>query len=285
MDALLQEKEGNIRLYRMPSVPQLPLIGQEGMEYASLDEGGSSPEQEHKSLGHPTHTRNVAGDLPLHAPRAGFAPATARSHIATVTRTDSSAAAVAGVGKALSDYEEPDSPGLRHTISRGADRRISGHYSPDISRSASRPASVYGQEHDHGIPEIGLQVPMYPNAGDVQAPSPAPSALPSTGIGFFNNSSRTSVSSAARRKSAQGGPPGSYGLHGHGAIQQHDNFEKSWYQKHPDEFIKEKQGAYGPGLGAQRGEWAMSSEELNKLVRESTRGLGFGMSLLLADAF
>lgn len=264
----------------MPSVSQLPLIGQEGMEYASLEEAGSSPEQEHKKLGNPTYTRNIAGDLPLHAPKASLAPVTARDQIAPVTRTDSSAAADADVGKAHSDYDEPDSPNLRRTISRGADRQVSNH-SPDLSRSTSRRASVYGTEHEHGIPEIGLQVPMYPNAGDVQAPSPGPgAAMPSTGVGFFNNSSQASVGSASRRKSTQGFhvPPGSYGLHGHG-VQQHDKFEKSWYQKHPEEAAKEKQGAYGPGLGAQRSEWAMSSEELNKLVREH-RGIGFGKNTI-----
>ena len=239
------------------------MIGQEGMEYASL-EGSLAKQASGKGDSQsPSETRNVASDLPLHAPKASASPMAAKQRIAQVTRTDSSKAAVAGVGKAHTDYETPD----RSEIP-------AEHARPSSTYPAERPDSAQASsvdpehEHEHGIPEIGLQVPMYPNAGDVQAPTPGPSTAPlSTGVGFFNNAATPQES---RRRSAQGFhvPPGSYGLHGHGMGPQ-DKFEHAWYQKHPDELVKEEHGAYGPSLSAERPEWAMSSDELNKLVYES----------------
>lgn len=94
--------------------------------------------------------------------------------------------------------------------------------------------------------EGGTRVPMYPNAGDVQAPSP----------------------SLSRSKQADPSlPPGSYGLHGHNADSR-SPFEQAWYKKHPEELAREKMAA--------RPDRALSSEELNQLVKNSTRQAGLG---------
>lgn len=61
------------------------------------------------------------------------------------------------------------------------------------------------------------------------------------------------------------------GRYGHGVVP-HDRFEKAYYEKHPELFKKEL-GQYGEG----RPEWAMSSEDLNKIVRDTaSRGAGLG---------
>ena len=52
----------------------------------------------------------------------------------------------------------------------------------------------------------------------------------------------------------------------------HDRFEKAYYKKHPDLFKKEL-GQYREG----RPEWALSSDDLNKIVRDTaSRGAGPG---------
>lgn len=236
-------------LPRRPPSVDLPSIGQEGNEYSSMDQPVGS------DSGSPEQTRNVAADLPMHAPTASLPRSTAKDRISTVTRTDSSQAAAAGVGKARSE-EEKEIP--QHPL------RVRASFNRS-NQSLGRPASVHEAENEHGIPVIGLQVPMYPNAGDVQAPSPAPSATPhSAGIGFFNDGSNRNHH---RRRSSRHefGPPGSYGMH-HGDPK--DQFERAWYQKHPDEFVKETHRQYDPGHP--RGEWALSSDDLNKLVHGST---------------
>ena len=173
-------------LPRRPSSVALPSIGQEGSEYAEVftapEELGSSP----------TQTRNVANDLQLHAPKPSLPQSSATARVSAVTRTDSSQAAAYGIGKsASSDDKDPGSRGLKTKAS------FASHASNGTER---RPSSV---ESDHGIPEIGQRVPMYPNAGDVQAPSPAPFAQPySPGIGFHNDGSKPRHH--GRRTSARG---------------------------------------------------------------------------------
>jgi hypothetical protein len=113
---------------------------------------------------------------------------------------------------------------------------------------------------------------MYPNAGDVQAPSPSP---------YLEQGSQRQGRNHHRSRSARDSslPPGSYGLHGHG-VPHADKFEKAWYDKHPDEFAKEE-GQYGPGVGTPRPDWALSSDDLNKIVRgpsRSSSGLGKNIS-------
>ena len=256
---------------RPPSV-NLPSIGQEGNEYASFD----TSSVEEKKPRSPEQTRNIAPDLPMHAPKASVPQSTATTRIATVTRTDSSQAAAAGVGKARHDDDkEPESRSLsmRASFNRSNQSLHTG--------STPRPGSVHEPEHDeHGIPVIGMQVPMYPNAGDVQAPSPSPYAQThSAGIGFFNDGTQTAPRHHGRRRSSRHefGPPGSYGLHGHGLhghVEPKDKFEKAWYQRHPEELDKEVHRRYDPGHPLP--EWALSSEDLNKLIHANDGGPGFG---------
>lgn len=160
----------------LPSRPAsivLPSIGQEGNEYADLlgasEELGTSPPQ----------TRNIANDLKLHAPKPSLPTSSAKQRVSTVTRTDSGQAAAFGIGKAAIDDKDPASRPLKAKAS----------FASEKSNGTERPPSSL--ESEHGIPEIGQRVPMYPNAGDVQAPSPAPFPQPyAPGIGFHNDGSK-----------------------------------------------------------------------------------------------
>jgi hypothetical protein len=247
---------------RPPSVT-LPSVGQEGSEN---EHATPAPEEQADPL-QEAKTTNVAHGLPLHAPKASLPVATAKQRIAAVTRTDSSQAAALGIGKAHSNASETD---LGHTLTRSSSRQ---------SQTKSRPPSLYKQDtietlEELGIPNIGLQVPMYPNAGDVQAPTPSPGMPPpSTGIGFFNNGGGSvTPRHHSRTKSGRDvfhGPPGSYGMHGHG-VNKTDPFEKAWYDKHPEALARATKGEYGPAISEDRKEWALSSEELNKLVHTNS---------------
>jgi hypothetical protein len=253
-------------LPRRPSSVTLPSIGQEGNEYAEVF---GVPEDPANS---PTQTRSVANDLHLHAPKPSLPVSSAKQRVSTVTRTDSNQAAALGIGKASSDDAEPQARSLKAKAS----------FASQTSNSTERPPST--SDGEHGIPEIGQRVPMYPNAGDVQAPSPAPFAAPyAPSVGFHNDGSKPRHH--GRRTSGRGFemPPGSYGLHGHGIIP-NDRFEKLYYEKHP-ELLKKECGQYGGALGDGRGEWVLSSEDLNKIVRETaSRGAGLG-KYGLADLF
>jgi hypothetical protein len=161
-------------LPRRPSSVALPSIGQEGNEYdeifAAAEELGTSPPQ----------TRNVANDLKLHAPKPSLPVSSAKARLSTVTRTDSGQAAAFGIGKAGSDDKDASSRSLKAKAS----------FASQTSNGTERPPSS-NADSEHGIPEIGQRVPMYPNAGDVQAPSPAPFAQPyAPGIGFHNDGSK-----------------------------------------------------------------------------------------------
>jgi len=238
---------------RPPSV-DFPTVGEEGNEYGQIEEHLHTQDIEESTP--LEQTKSVAGDLPLHAPKASLPASTAKSRIQTVTRTDSQQAAAAGIGKAVSE----------------------DHIGHTNSSQPSRPTSLYSNDfadiEEQGIPEIGLQIPLYPNAGDVQAPSPAPAMFAShnTGTSLTPQSGRqTPLRHHTRTKSGRdvfNGPPGSYGLHGHG-VNMSDPFEKDWYQKHPDDMEKEAQGEYGPAISETRKEWALTSNELNKLVHTS----------------
>lgn len=266
---------------RPPSV-SLPSIGQEGSEYADvLYEGTEDQDVYQHDSNEPTQTRNVGSDLPLHAPRPSFSDSTAKARVSGVTRTDSVQAAAAGIGKIPTpvgaDDKDPHLRSLQSRASRGSFSR------PDSSLSTERPGSGQAGEGDHGIPEIpgvGQRVPMYPNAGDVQAPSPSPfpQTVPS-GIGFHNQGSKPRHHGRTRSgREVFHGPPGSYGLHGHGSATNADQFEKAWYDKHPEAAEREGHGQYGPGIIGGRGEFALSSEDLNKIVRDTAnRGSGFGI--------
>ncbi|KAF2828827.1 hypothetical protein CC86DRAFT_454489 [Ophiobolus disseminans] len=245
-----------------PPSTSLPGLGEEGNEYASFEDlsrtlTGDSVGDAH---GSPQQTKNIAGDLPLHAPKASVPASTAKSRIQTVTRTDSSQAEAAGFGRLAAD-------------DKAAKTGRSG------SSLGSRPSSIYNEKDEHGIPEIGVQVPMFRNAGDVQAPSPAPFAQPSSaGVGFHN---KTSGRHHGRTKSGREifhGPPGSYGMHGHGKISQHD-FEQKWYERHPEDLKREKAGEYGPHIQENRKEYHWRGDKLEELVHGAgADGVGLGTS-------
>ena len=237
----------------------LPSIGQEGNEYA---QAFSSAEELGKS---PTQTRNIANDLQLHAPKPALAKSTAKERVSAVTRTDSGQAASFGIGKASSnDDKDPASRSLKQRASFASQKS-------EVSMGIERPSSA---ESDHGIPEIGQRVPMYPHAGDVQAPSPSPHQQPfAQGIGFHNDGSKPKHHHRKHSAREHDLPLEAYGRHGH-QVQphHHDRFEKAYYEKHP-EIYKRELGQYGEG----RPEWAMSSDDLNKIVRDTaSRGAGPG---------
>lgn len=252
-------------LPKRPSSVNLPSIGQEGSEYESFYEGQEEASEDSQGAGvSPHETRNIGNDVKLHAPKPALPTSSAKARIATVTRTDSKQAAAAGIGKAHSDDSDSQTRSLKAKASFA---------SQDSHASTERPMSVHAGDDEHGIPEIGQRVPMYPNAGDVQAPSPSPYAQTfPAGIGFHNDGRHH----GRQRSGKEHLPPGSYGLHGHGTPAQ-DRFEKAWYEKHPDALEREEHGEYGPGIGGGRGEWALSSDDLNKIVRDTaSRGAGFG---------
>ncbi|KAL9087428.1 MAG: hypothetical protein Q9159_003640 [Coniocarpon cinnabarinum] len=257
----------NEDLKRPPSVPSLPLVGQEGMEYASLTNPQVAAIQKAESTSlpkSPQETRNVASDLPLHAPKASASPMTQKTRVAAVTRTDSERASAAGIGKPKTDYVEPDTPMSRD------------EYRPPSAASTERPGSSQAQsmyEVEEGIPSFGATIPLYPNAGDVQAPTPAPGSA-----GLTPTDLSRPGTTDGRRRSALGfhGPPGSYGLHGHGQAP-HDKFEKAWYEKHPEELAKEEENIHHAAAHDERPSMAMSSDKLNKLVHDTGRSAsGFG---------
>lgn len=165
-------------LPRRPPSVTLPSIGQEGSEYADIPT--SAEEQVLQTGTSPTQTRNIANDLKLHAPKPSLPVSSAKARVSTVTRTDSSQAAAFGIGKPSGDDREPAARSLKAKASFTSQNSTAG---------TERSPSVL--DGGHGIPEIGQRVPMYPNAGDVQAPSPSSFAQPfAPGIGFHNDGSK-----------------------------------------------------------------------------------------------
>lgn len=244
---------------RPPSV-SMPALGEEGSEYASLEHLAHTPTNESQPQlyphGSPQQTKNIAGDLPLHAPTASVPSSTAKRNIAAVTRTDSSTAVAAGLGKPASDDKSARSG----------------------SSLGSRPASLYNDKETHGIPEIGVQVPMFRNAGDVQAPTPSPfeQQAAATGVGFHNKPAARHHGRTKSGREIFHGPPGSYGMHGHGVISDHE-FEQKWYEKHPEDMKREKAGEYGPHIQENRKDYHWRSDNLEKLVHARTQDAGMGM--------
>lgn len=272
-----------------PPIVTLPSVGQEGLEYASFDQ---LPAKAHgvsiADAETPEQTRNVSANVPLHAPTASVPLSTAKSRIATVTHTDSTQAAAAGIGKSKPDDDVHKSPAdlstsLSRVTSKAEDmRRVSSaephplrqeasfnRSTPSLLQGTSRPGSVLEGNHEQGIPEIGMQIPLYPNAGDVQAPSPAPTQSQyAPGIGYFNDGS-TRAHTRKRSSRQEFGPPGSYGMHSHGQEPQ-DQFEKDWAAKNPDKAALE-----GTAWGTPRPETALSSADLNRLVTQNS-DIGMG---------
>ncbi|KAM4063048.1 altered inheritance of mitochondria protein 21 domain-containing protein [Hirsutella rhossiliensis] len=220
---------------RSGSVP-MPSVGEEGVEYSAVADEMNYEERRSSS---PEQTRTVGEDLKLHAPKPSLPAASAKQQVMAVTRTDSDRAASFGIGR-------PGSTAGERSASRNSNRK--------------RPGSSYSAHSDHhtddeqGIPEIGQRVPMNPHLGDVQAPSPGPGAT-SEGANKRHH---------GRKLSARGLPPGSYGLHGHGVAPQ-DKLDKAYYQKHPEVLEREQ---HTP-LHDRQNDFAMSSSDLNKLVRDT----------------
>ncbi|KAI0391941.1 altered inheritance of mitochondria protein 21 [Xylariaceae sp. FL0594] len=243
-------------LERSTSV-EMPGVGQEGQEYAAaIERLSASPETTRaEATASPEQTRSVGEDLKLHAPKPTMPATSAKQRVAMVTRTDTDRAAAFGIGRP-STNEEPLQRSLKKKASTTSQL---SHY------------SEVQTDDEHGIPEIGQRVPMLAYAGDVQAPSPAPPRAASV-------DSTKSGRHHSRRTSSRNGfydlPPGSYGLHGHG-IESTDKLEKAYYEKHPDVYQKE----HLKPLHDRVHDYSMSSENLNKIVRETaSRGAGFGTS-------
>jgi hypothetical protein len=262
-------------LPRRPSVQHLPSVGQEGMEYGEIQ---YEPEKPVSALGADAaaQKRNVAEDLHLHAPKPSLPQVSAVAKVQAVTRTDSSQAAAHGLGK-------PPTPGQEDHTSHDALGRVRSRASfsrPNSSASGNRRGSVvYGEEQ--GPAELGMRVPINPLLGDVQAPSPAPHSPNHTGA-----NGEPKRRHHYRTKSGRDVlPPGSYGLHGHG-VAPSDPFEKDWYAKHPEELLHEEAHGHGvyEGIGSGRGAFALSSDDLNKIVRDTaSRGSGLGKFFVMSS--
>ncbi|WQF86132.1 Putative altered inheritance of mitochondria protein [Colletotrichum destructivum] len=241
-------------IHNRPGSVSMPSVGEEGNEYDVVGEGLAKSYP--KAPASPEHTRFAAEDLKLHAPKPTFPAQSAKQRVMAVTRTDSDRAASYGIGKPSS--EEATRP---NSLRRKA----------SSSGMSQKSESAFGDE-EHGIPEIGQRVPMNPNLGDVQAPSPAPGSGVTEGL-------RSGTPRHHSRKHSSRGfnelPPGSYGLHGHTSAPPTDKFERAWYEKHPD-FLKKD---CKPSLHDRQNDYAMSSTDLNKIVKEThSRGSGMGTS-------
>lgn len=223
---------------RSKSVEIPSAAGEEGVEYASLAADLSSS---------PEHTRTIGEDVKLHAPKPSLPPGSAKQRVMTVTRTDSDRAASFGIGRPSSNDDSTAALPSNRSLKKKAST------TSQLSNTESH------VDDEQGIPEIGQQVPMYPNAGDVQAPSPAP------------GSEAPKPKHHSRKTSSRGNlPPGSYGLHGHGVVPQ-DKLEKAYYEKHPDLLKKEKVSHHHD----RPYDFSMSRDDLNKIVRDTaSRGSG-----------
>ncbi|SPO05037.1 uncharacterized protein DNG_07722 [Cephalotrichum gorgonifer] len=223
-----------------PGSVSMPSLGEEGAEYAAAVEELQEPER-------PEQTRTVGGDMKLHAPKPSLPVQSAKQRVAAVTHIDSAKAASFGLGT-----ESPSAPGTHK------------------KSSTSLLSSEDGRDVDevNASPEIGQRVPMYRDAGDVQAPSPAPQSLsPKAEKGKKHHQRSLSGQTADC-------PPGSYGLRGHGHISS-DKLEKAYYDKHPDELQKELTRRYHD----RQNDFAMSKNELNQVIRETaSHGSGLGTS-------
>lgn len=221
----------------------LPSVGEEGKEYAAVAEELSSSREASAA---PEQTRTVGDDVKLFAPKPSLPALSAKQRVMAVTRTDSDKAASFGIGRPSSEEVVASNRSLKKKASTTS----------QLSTSESQ------IDDEHGIPEIGLQVPMYPNAGDVQAPSPAPTSTLAEGLKKHHH----------RKTSARGFadlPPGSYGLHGHGVLSR-DKLDAEYYSKHP-ELVKKEHHLHHYD---RPNDCSMSSEELNKIVRETPHRAG-----------
>jgi hypothetical protein len=253
---------------RPPSV-NLPSLGQEGSEYAGLQYDNPAPRPEHGM-----ETRNVRGDLQLHAPKPSLPTSSAKTQVEAVTKTTAKQAAALGLGK-------PSTPVHDDQEHAPVPLRAKSSFSrPASSASNERRASVVYGEEQGPAEQGGIRVPINPLLGDVQAPSPAPFGDRISGVSA-NNGAHGQRKRHVRTLSGREVflPPGSYGLHGHGVPTQ-DKFEKDWYAKHPEQYLHDEDQGHYSSTGTGRGEFALSSEDLNDIVRSTaSRGTGLGIQL------
>ncbi|KPM37469.1 hypothetical protein AK830_g9086 [Neonectria ditissima] len=225
-----------------PTSVSMPSVGEEGCEYNAVTEEADTQrmeKQEQQRATSPEQTRTIGDDLKLHAPKPSLPAQSAKQRVQTVTRTDSDKAATFGIGRPASvdGLKKKPSTAFSATDSQ-----------PDV-------------DDNEGIPEIGQRVPMNRHLGDVQAPSPAPG-------------SDETKKHHHRKHSSRGGPPGSYGMHGHGVAPQ-DKLDKAYYEKNPHIFDRE----HKTPIHDRQNDFAMSSNDLNKLVRDTvSRGAGLATS-------
>jgi hypothetical protein len=262
----------NLSLPPRPPSVTLPSLGQEGSEYADIHYERSAPKPA-QGMEAAAQTRNVGGDLQLHAPKPSLPTASAKTQVEAVTKTTSKQAAALGLGKPSTPVHDD----LEHAP---VPLRAKSSFSrPASSASNERRTSVqYGEEQ--GPAELGIRVPINPLLGDVQAPSPAPFGDRPLSMGANNGA----YGQRKRHTRTMSGrevflPPGSYGLHGHG-VPADDKFEKDWYAKHPEQYVHDEDQGHYSSTGTGRGEFALSSEDLNNIVRSTaSRGAGFGIQL------
>ena len=282
----ISNEPSNLSLPARPPSVTLPSIGQEGNEYADIDYSSSAPEDAPEAEG-AAQMRNIGGDLKLHAPKPSLPQASAKAQVKAVTRTDDQQAAAHGFGKAgtpaTPTYEESDPLGLSPRLKATSITQSSSQPSAPVSRRQS----IAPGEDEQESAELGLRVPINPNAGHVQAPSPAPhSAHPDHHVHGHHGHGKKRHHSRTKSGRDIYLPPGSYGLHGHG-VHTHHKFDKDWYAKHPDLYLHEESIGHGhySATGSGRGEWALSSDDLNKIVRDTaSRGAGFGRRETVAIA-
>lgn len=253
---------------RPPSV-NLPSIGFEGEEYSTFSPPPGSQA--------PKLSRNVAKDLPLHQPTAAVPASTAKSRIQTVTSTQSTNPSTTA-SPVIPSASPSSHDGIHHL---DPDRPNALRARASFNQSSASLLSA-GSADDSGA-DSGIHVPMYPDAGIVQAPSPGPpTSTPGSAAlssGFPQDSSPMKHHHRRASSRQEFGPPGSYGLHGH-LHEPRDQFERAWYQKHPEERQKELHRVYDPGHTPIA--TAMSSDDLNKLVHHTSEtGIGLGKDLAI----
>jgi hypothetical protein len=239
LGAKKDQSDSNDPIERSKSVELPAVAGEEGMEYDALAEAANSSRESTTS---PTQTRTIDENLRIYAPKAERPASSAKERIMQVTRTDSERAASFGIGKPITEVPTPSNRSMKKKAST----------TDGMSENEA-------EDDEHGIPEIGQQIPLLPNAGDVQAPSPAPG-------------SEAAKMGHKRKSSSRGLPPGSYGLYGHGVAPQ-DKLNKEYYQKHP-ELLKAE---HHPYQHDRLTNFSLSSDQLNRLVRDTeTNGHGVG---------
>ncbi|KAI0178612.1 altered inheritance of mitochondria protein 21 [Hypoxylon sp. FL1284] len=240
-----------------PVSVEMPNVGEEGREYAAaIEELGTPQESSRRSSTSPEQTRTIGEDIKLHAPKPQMPAQSAKQRVAAVTRTDSDRAAAFGIGRPSQEEQGITGRSLKKKASTTSQL---SHQSEALT------------EDEHGIPEIGIRVPMLANAGDVQAPSPAP---PRTASADGAKAGRHHTRKNSSRGAFGDLPADVYGLHGHG-VASTDKLDKAYYEKHPEVLQKERY----QNLHERLHDYSMSSEDLNKIVRDSaSRGAGFGTS-------